>query len=103
MKLSIGYITAGSKPEAKEIVLDLLERELITCANIIPGAESYFMWEGEVSKASETVIIIKTRQKNEGKIIKAIRKIHSYECPCIVFTSIENGDPEFLSWIEGGC
>ena len=103
MKLSLGYITASTKKEAKDIVLDLLELGLVTCANIIPGAESYFVWEDEISKASEVIIIIKTRIKNEQKIIKRIRKIHSYDCPCIVFTSIESGDKDFLKWIDGNC
>jgi periplasmic divalent cation tolerance protein len=103
MKLSLGYITAPNKTEAKDIALELLESGLVACCNIISGVESYFVWEEEIAKANETVVIIKTKTKNEGKIIKLIKEMHSYECPCIVFMPIEEGNPEFLRWVERSC
>ncbi|MFH1012723.1 MAG: divalent cation tolerance protein CutA, partial [Candidatus Peregrinibacteria bacterium] len=44
MKLSLGYITASTKAEAKLIATELLAEGLIACANIIPGVESHFIW-----------------------------------------------------------
>jgi periplasmic divalent cation tolerance protein len=103
MSLSFGYITAPTKTAAKEIVLALLEEELIACANILEGAESYFYWEDELQKSSEAIIFFKTREKNEGKIIKFVCKIHPYECPAVVFLPIANGNPDFLDWVEASC
>ena len=103
MKLSIGYITTPTKTEAKAIVMELLEKELIACANILSGAESYFTWDEEIQKSSESIVFFKTRQKNEAKIIKIVKKMHSYECPCVVFYSIEEGDKDFLKWVERAC
>ncbi|MBU0727231.1 divalent-cation tolerance protein CutA [Patescibacteria group bacterium] len=103
MKLSLGYITVPTKKEAKDIVLELLESGLIACANIISGVESYFVWDEEIAKANEYIIIFKTRVKNEGKIIRIVRDMHSYECPCIVFTSLDDGNPEFLKWVDRSC
>lgn len=103
MKLSLGYITAPTKTEAKDIVIELLDFGLIACANIISGVESYFIWEDEIAKANEYVIIFKTRAKNEDKVIKIVKKMHSYECPCVVFTSLNHGNPDFLRWIDKSC
>ncbi|MBN2087529.1 divalent-cation tolerance protein CutA [Candidatus Peregrinibacteria bacterium] len=103
MKLSLGYITTPTKKEAKEIAMELLESGLIACANIISGVESYFIWEDEPVKANEYIIIFKTRVKNERKIIKLVRNMHSYQCPCVVFMKIEDGNPEFLNWVERSC
>lgn len=103
MKLSIGYITFPTKAEAKQAVTALLENEMIACANIFDKAESYFVWDGKVQKATEAVVIFKTRVKNEDKIIKYIKKYHSYQCPCVVFTSIEHGNGDFLKWIDESC
>ena len=69
MKLSLGYITTPTKTEAKDIALELLESGLVACCNIISGVESYFVWEEEIAKANETVIIFKTRTRNENKIV----------------------------------
>jgi len=103
MKLSLGYITTPTKKEAKDIVLELLESGLVACCNIISGVESYFVWEEEITKANEYVIIFKTRTRNENKIISLARDMHSYECPCVVFMSIDDGNPEFLRWVERSC
>ncbi len=103
MKLSLGYMTAPTKAEAKEIVLALLEEELIACANIIPGVESYFPWEDGIQKATEVVVVLKTRVKNEDKIIRLVRELHSYECPCVVFTSLQHGNKDFMGWVDQNC
>jgi len=103
MKLSLGYITAPTKTEAKDIALELLESGLVACCNVISGVESYFVWEEETAKANETVVIFKTRTKNENKIIKLIKEIHSYECPCVIFMPIEDGNPDFLKWVDKSC
>lgn len=103
MKLSLGYMTAANKQEAKEIVMALLEEELIACANILEGAESYFYWDDDIQKAKEAVVIFKTRSKNENKIIKLVKSMHSYECPCIVFTNLDHGNAGFMKWVENSC
>ncbi len=103
MKLSLGYITAPTKAEARQIVAGLLEEELIACANIFDGAESHFVWDGELTRTDEVVIVVKTRTKNEDKVTRLVRHMSSYECPCVVFTRIENGNPEFMDWVEGSC
>jgi periplasmic divalent cation tolerance protein len=103
MKLSIGYMTFPTKSEAQNTVLALLEEGLIACANLITGVESLFVWENEIQKANEVVVVFKTRRKNEDKVVKMVKQLHSYETPCVVFTPIENGNPQFMDWVEGSC
>lgn len=103
MKLSLGYITCPTKAEAKKIILALLEDRLIACANILEGAESYFIWDNEIQKATEAVIFLKTRAKNENKIIRLAKEMHSYHCPCIVFSNLPHGNNEFMKWIDKNC
>ena len=103
MKLSLGYTTFPTKKEAKDTVLALLEEELIACANVISGVESYFAWDDQIQKANEVVVIFKTRASNEQKIIRLVKDLHSYECPCVVFTSLDHGNPEFMKWVNSNC
>ena len=37
--------------------------------------------------------------KNVQKIIKSVKKLHSYEVPCVIFFDIKGGNSEFLKWI----
>jgi periplasmic divalent cation tolerance protein len=103
MNYSLGYITAPTKKEAESIVMELLERQLIACANVLPSVDSFYVWNDAIQKEKELVIILKTREANEDKIIKLVSKMHSYECPCIVFVPLSHGNRDFLEWISANC
>ncbi|MBI5412632.1 divalent-cation tolerance protein CutA [Candidatus Peregrinibacteria bacterium] len=103
MKYSIGYITVPTKPEAKNLVLALLEEGLIACGNILPAGESFFVWDNQIEETSEHVVLIKTKPSHHGRIIRLVKELHSYECPCVVFVPIEDGSNEFLDWIDKCC
>ena len=52
-----------------------------------------------VKKEKELLIVGKTMNKNVQKIIKSVKKLHSYEVPCVIFFDIKNGNVDFLKWI----
>ena len=95
------YMTCKNKVEANKIAYALVKKDLVACANIIPNIKSYFKWNNKkVNIIKESVLIGKTVKKNINKIILYVKKISSYECPCIVFVDIKNGNKDFLSWIK---
>ena len=93
------YITCPSKKEASKISTFLVKRKLVACANIIHNVDSIFFWKGKATKSKEILIVGKTMNKNVQKIIKSVKKLHSYEVPCIIFFDIKNGNADFLKWI----
>ena len=94
------YITAPNRKEAERIAKKLLDKKLIACANVINNVNSYFVWKNKVQNSKEIIICGKTTSKNQTKIIKAVKSIHSYAVPCIIFFDIKNGNKDFLKWIE---
>jgi periplasmic divalent cation tolerance protein len=95
------YMTCKNKVEANKIAYDLVKKDLVACANIISSVKSYFKWnKKKVNITKESILIGKTVKKNMNKIIVHVKKISSYECPCIVFVDIKNGNKDFLSWIK---
>jgi periplasmic divalent cation tolerance protein len=95
------YMTCKNKVEANKIAYDLVKKDLVACANILPSAKSYFKWDKKkINITKENILIGKTVKKNMNKISVHIKKISSYECPCIVFIDIKNGNKDFLSWIK---
>ena len=94
------YITVPNKREAERIAKKLLDKKLIACANVINNVNSYFVWKNKVQNSKEIIICGKTTSKNQTKIIKAVKSIHSYAVPCIIFFDIKNGNKDFLKWIE---
>ncbi len=93
------YITCSKKKEAYKIAEFLVKKKLVACANIIHNVDSVFSWKGKVARTKEILIFGKTMNKNVQKIIKIVKKLHSYEVPCIIFFDIKNGNTDFLKWI----
>ena len=93
------YITCPKKKEAHKIAAFLVKNKLVACANIIQNVDSVFNWKGKAIKAKEILIVGKTMNKNVQKIIKMVKKLHSYKVPCIIFFDIKNGNTDFLKWI----
>lgn len=95
------YMTCKNKVEANKIAYALVKKDLVACANIIPNIKSYFKWNNKkINALKESILIGKTVKKNINKIILYVKKMSSYDCPCIVFVDIENGNKEFLNWIK---
>lgn len=93
------YITCESLDVARKIARHLLEKRLIACANIFP-VRSLFWWEGKIEECNEFVIIVKTKAERFKELREEVKKIHSYSVPCICAFVVEEGNREFLEWIE---
>ncbi len=100
MKFNFVYITCQDKEEAKAIGKRLVESRLAACVNIIDKMESIYWWQGKIEESQEAVLIAKTREALVGQVIKQVKRLHSYDNPCIVSLPIEKGSPEYLKWIE---
>ncbi|HLC64873.1 MAG TPA: divalent-cation tolerance protein CutA [Candidatus Nanoarchaeia archaeon] len=93
------YITCKDKKEAKKIARYLLLKKLIGCANIFP-VDSLYWWKGKIANGKETVILAKSIEKKYPMIVSEVKKIHSYEVPCIIKMK-EDANKEYLKWIIG--
>lgn len=100
MKHAFVYVTAPDRTVAARLARHAVDTRLAACANLVPRIESVYRWKGRVETATESALILKTRMALVPRLIAAIRKIHPYECPCIVTLPIAGGDPDFLRWIE---
>lgn len=98
-KFVIIYITSDSKKLAKKIAQILVKEKLVACVNIFP-IESIFRWRGKIEKEREFGIFAKTKKTLVKKVIKKVKQLHSYQIPCIISFSIENGYKKFLEWID---
>ena len=92
--------TSGSESEAQKIALELVERRLAACVNIVPKIQSVYRWEGKVESAEEYLLLIKTTQALSSKVQSTIRELHSYELPECILVSVDGGSSEYLKWIE---
>lgn len=62
--------------------------------------ESVYTWKGKTEVAREALLIAKSKKNLFSKIEKAVKGLHSYECPEIIALPIVDGSKEYLKWIE---
>lgn len=94
------YVTAANGDEARKIGEALVQERLVACANIFAPIASIYWWEGRVRRDSEAVLIAKTRVELVARVVARVKALHSYAVPCVVSLPIEQGNPDFLRWIE---
>lgn len=95
------YITCASPEEAERIGKALLDERLVACVNI-PSAllRSLYLWKGEREEAEETLLIAKTMEDRFADLNRVVRRLHSYETPCVVALPLAAGDSDYLAWVE---
>ncbi len=86
--------------EARKIAKVLVSRKLAACVNILPRVESIYTWKGKAEISREALLTVKSRKSLFGKIEKAVKGLHSYECPEIIALPIADGSKGYLKWIE---
>ena len=92
-------ITTGSEDEARSIARILVEKELVACVNVLPGLQSIFRWEGQVVEEQECLLVAKTVSVAFNRVATEVKSIHSYRLPEVIALQIQQGLPEYLSWV----
>ena len=93
-------VTAPNAAEAERIAQKVVQKGLAACVNIVPKLLSIYRWEGNVERDMETLLVIKSTKKVLPKLKKKIKKMHSYKVPEILVLKVDDGDREYLDWID---
>ena len=96
---SIVYLTCKNNEEAEHLSRTFLEKNLVVCANIIDQVRSIYKFEGKICSESEVVLLLKTESRLFNEIKKIIKRLHSYEVPCIMEIKVNDIDINFGQWI----
>lgn len=93
------YTTFPSLVEAEVAGHALVSQRLAACVNILPGMISVYRWEGEVERAEEVVMIVKTRASRAEQVRASVKATHPYDTPAIVVLPVESIDDRYFAWI----
>lgn len=94
--MALLYITCKGRKEAERVSMHLLRKRLIACANIFP-IRSMYRWNRKIVKGNENVVIAKTKDKNFKRVVAEIKRVHSYQIPCILKIGAE-ANKEYERW-----
>lgn len=93
------YTTCEDEKEAEKIAAELLRAKLVGCTNWWPISGSY-VWKGKIEKVREVALLLKTQTKHFKAVEKMIKKLHSYEEPCIIGWKADKINKEYLNWLN---
>ena len=96
----VGFVTAPSVEVARLLANSLLEKESVTCVNLIPGVESVYRWDGKVQSDQEILMMVKTMTSAQRSVIETIAAEHPYDVPECIFIEVTEGHSPYLSWLN---
>src|SRR5215212_3416511 len=95
------FTTVASEEEAVTLVRSLLDRRLIACGTLFPGARSLYRWPGKIAEEHEVVVMLKTRSARLDSLRAAFAELHPYKVPELLALPVEAGTEKYLEWING--
>ncbi|CAF3354374.1 unnamed protein product [Rotaria socialis] len=93
--------TVSSDETARKLARSIVESRLAACVNIIPGVRSIYEWKSTIHEDNELILMIKTRREFVSQLIEFVKKNHPYDVPELIELPINNGNPDYLKWIDG--
>ncbi|MEL0640280.1 divalent-cation tolerance protein CutA [Pseudoalteromonas aliena] len=94
------FTTCKDEAEARSLARALVEKKLAACVNILSNMGSIYMWEGEVTEATEAKLLIKTKADKMNDVFLTIKELHSYEVPEIQVVEVSTGNLAYFNWMD---
>ena len=92
--------TFPNQDAARKATRTLVEERLVACGNLLPGAESIYLWKGAIETETEVMAIFKTVMPRAEEAMLRLRGLHPYEVPEILRIAVEDGWPDYLHWVR---
>jgi periplasmic divalent cation tolerance protein len=92
--------TLPNEAAAQQVGARLVEERLAACAQVLGPVSSTYRWKGKIERAGEWYCNLKTTKMRLSALKKRIRELHPYEVPEIIAIRIQEGDADYLKWIE---
>jgi periplasmic divalent cation tolerance protein len=93
------FSTCATPEDAEKLARHLVETRVAACVNILPGARSFYRWQGKIEDAGEYLLIVKSSRGLFPALRAEIQKVHPYEVPEIVALAVVDGSEEYLRWL----
>jgi len=100
MEEIVVLVTVGSQEEAASLSRILVKSGLAACVNIIPGVQSIFKWNGNITEEQEYLLLAKTVRQAFDQLVSIVKANHSYSVPEVIALPIQHGNEEYLTWIR---
>lgn len=77
----------------------MIKLKLVACVKFWSISSTYW-WKNKIVNDQEIFLLIETKEKFYKKIEILIKKIHSYETPCIVSIKSNKVEKNYYKWLN---
>ncbi len=91
--------TVEKQEDGERLARLLVEGQLAACVQVLPPMVSIYRWQGQVERAREVLLLIKTTRAAYPQLEAAIKQNHLYETPEIIALSVAAGSDGYLNWL----
>ncbi|PZL89194.1 divalent cation tolerance protein CutA [Pantoea graminicola] len=100
MKAVVILCTAPDQTTAQQLAALALEARLATCVTLLPGATSWYRWQGKIEQSSEVQMLLKCDSDRQQALCDLLKAAHPYDVPELLALPVQYGDSEYLSWLH---
>lgn len=97
----IVLVTAPGLRVARSLATKALKAKLVACANLVPGIESHYWWQGKMEKGGEVLMVLKTSRRLARDLETLILTHHPYDTPEFIVLPVRQGSARYLAWWLG--
>jgi len=99
-EFAVVLVTAPDLKMGRKLVRAALAAQLVACANLIPGIESHYWWQGKIEADAEVLLVMKTTTARLAALEKLVVAKHPYDTPEFVALPISRGNQRYLDWVQ---
>lgn len=98
-ELIILHTTVADQEQAQSMARNLVDQGWAACAQI-EAIESVYRWQGELHQNAEWRISFKTLRSHQTVLETAVRALHPYEVPELIYTTVDSVSNDYLNWLQ---
>ncbi len=93
------FCTCEDQRQGMHIGEALVSERLAACVNLLPAVQSIYRWQGNIERAEEVLLLIKTTRDRFPALRDRIQELHTYDTPEIIALPISDGSEKYLTWL----
>ena len=94
------FTTFETVEQAQRVARILIEENLVACCTLLPGAQSFYRWEGAIEQSTEVQALLKTSQQLFEQLSVRLCQLHSYQVPECIAVPVSALSPSYKDWLN---
>lgn len=92
--------TFDREEKAAEVAQQLVRERWAACGTCIPGARSFYVWQGKLEESTEVLLLLKTTADRASGLAQRLRTLHPYAVPEIVAGDAIALNGAYAAWVH---